>query len=519
MTAVNLRNNLLSRSLSDRDPDKPINYAAATAGKLFDQYFGSGYSSGYGSAYTSGYGYGPGYSAYGQDRRGFQHRHDYDDTYRNVEREESFRRSERERDRDTREIEREWREIDRARDAIERERVAIDTEKMYGGAYRPDMMAGAAPGYAAQQYGFYGPYTYPVGYQGATLGPGYGQVAMPPNAYTGYNPGYYDVSATAFVYLLTAALWQRCLWRVLPTGVRVAPAQWLRLLVPVLNETELFSEDRAVRPPWVIVRKQVAAMPIKIMKFVANFGFLLERMLWAAQRDNEEARAKFDRDREARTLARGQMEDMREQAREARLQRREYRREIKRRRRNQFSVSDDEVDYGTKRDKSSGRRHRRHVSFSASNKPMVNTLHEGPSPTPSDTTPNSALSVRADDYNPYAASASHQPPVAHPVSTGPGVDFSRLHPNYSYGSHLPMAPSERPASRELHPSQANQSATGLLEDYGNEQFAKEERKRAREKKRVERQAQREKRDWEYDQAHYGTKAYDPYSRNDEQTGR
>lgn len=66
---------------------------------------------------------------------------------------------------------------------------------MYGAGYRPDMMMGA---YGPAQQGYFGPYTYPVGYQGATAGPGYGQVPMPPTPYGyGYNQAYYEVGSGA----------------------------------------------------------------------------------------------------------------------------------------------------------------------------------------------------------------------------------------------------------------------------------------------------------------------------------
>lgn len=65
---------------------------------------------------------------------------------------------------------------------------------MYGAGYRPDMMMGVAGAYG----GYAGPYVYPIGLGGATAGPGYGNVPMPPAPYGyGYSQGFVDVSSPA----------------------------------------------------------------------------------------------------------------------------------------------------------------------------------------------------------------------------------------------------------------------------------------------------------------------------------
>lgn len=169
-------------------------HAAATAAKLFEECGGAGFG-GYGG-YSGQTGYG-GYGSYGGDRRGYPRRFSYDyDDYRRGERDDTYRERDRDRehDREAR-LDRDYQDLQRERERLYQERAAFDSDRMYGGAYRPDiMMAGASPG-------FYGPYMYPIGYQGAPAGPGYGNVPMPPMpyGYGGYNQGYYDVSQVSQV--------------------------------------------------------------------------------------------------------------------------------------------------------------------------------------------------------------------------------------------------------------------------------------------------------------------------------
>lgn len=235
--------------------------------------------------------------------------------------------------------------------------------------------------------------------------------------------------------------------------------------------------------------------------------------------------AEYDVHREARMIEREQMEMQREQARGERLRRREMRREYRRRRRNFYSMSDDEVEYGTqRRPKSRALSRLTHLAFRSHHRPRI--YASGATTSPMGTTPPQ----RAASVSPPGAQTpnlSHLPPVTR-VASAEVYSSQHLHPNHAYtnyvrhtstGTTSPSAPARtasRTASQTASQTQRKQRTgtgtpgTNIPEDYGQPQFAKEERWRAREKRRRQREEERERRDAAYDQAHYGKKANNPY---------
>lgn len=249
------------------------------------------------------------------------------------------------------------------------------------------------------------------------------------------------------------------------------------------------------------------------MGIFGHIAFHLHKLWNSAKQEQEAALVEYDRQRDAWMLAREQMDIQREQAREGRWRRREMRREYKRRRRNFYSVSDDEVEYGTqRRPKSRALSRLHHLGLRSHHKPKFYT----PGVTPAPVTPTALQ--RATSASPEGA--THVPNLAHlpqvtRTASAEVISPVHLHPNHAYANGALVqhtgtsaAPSSRP--RTASQDKAHQTHTGIPEDYGNAQFAKEERWRAREKRRLEKEEERERRDAAYDQAPYGAGAYNPY---------
>lgn len=239
------------------------------------------------------------------------------------------------------------------------------------------------------------------------------------------------------------------------------------------------------------------------MGIFSAIGFLLERVWNSAKQEQEAALAEYDMQREARMIAREQMDMEREQAKEGRLRRREMRREYKRRRRNYYSVSDDEVEYGTqRRPRSRAISRLSHLGFRSQHKPpKVYTSGVGASP-PLPTPPPRATSAGPDGRTPNLA---HLAPVTRTASAE-AFSPAFLHPSAAGAAEQALARRTPRASRN-----SSADPTAIPEDYGAAQFAKEERWRTREARRLEKEAERERRDAAYDQTHYGPDAYDPYA--------
>ncbi|EJT47717.1 hypothetical protein A1Q1_03494 [Trichosporon asahii var. asahii CBS 2479] len=476
------KNSATSRASSSQDAAE---YAAATVTKLFEEY---------GSSPFGGYGY---------DRRGAYPRRyssEYEESIRRDEREEAYRRDERDRDREREydaRIRHEYRDIDRERDQLYRERAALEAERMYGAAYRPDMMMGAAAG----AYGYAGPYVYPIGLGGATAGPGYGNVPMPPSPYGyGYNQAYYDQ-----IYTHRGTSHRSNM----ATGTTA---------IEIVTERDLCrGRPRAM---WTGV-----GLPYGLWNILTNIGFQFVKIWNAAKQEQEAAQADYDMQREARMREREQMEMQREQARGERLRRREIRREYRRRRRNFYSMSDDEVNYGTqRRPRSRALARLTHLGF-RSDRPKV-YVSGAPASMATDA-PQRATSASPGGAAPNLA---HLPQVTR-VASAEVYSSQHLHPNSAYQNGAAVENTSTGASTgattpstsgrttsQSKQSQQTQQRTGtgtpgtdIPDDYGSAQFAKEERWRAREQRRRQKEEARERRDAAYDQRHYGSKVYNPYA--------
>lgn len=205
------------------------------------------------------------------------------------------------------------------------------------------------------------------------------------------------------------------------------------------------------------------------------------------------------------------------------------RREYRRRRRNFYSVSDDEVEYGPHRQAPSRTlRSLTRLSFRARAKPKVYATATGATSAPI-TPPKRATSAGPEVAT--APNLSHLPPV---IRTGSAEAWQNgfLHPHHAYAhkplpsrpltaqhtghtGHLPtpvMSPRRRSSTNHT-PAQRGPTPAdlGIPEDYGNAQFAKEEKWRAKERRRLEKEEERERRDMAYDREHYGPDAYNPYT--------